>query len=182
MIRSPGNGVPGPAGDTGPAGPTGPQGVQGPQGIQGATGAQGAQGLQGMTGAQGPTGAAGPQGPTGSQGLQGATGAAGIVPVYNPAGLVSSPKMWVGTTTTNSSGQWSINYASAGFTNVLSVQPTAIASSTSAANNISTGMTAPTATSVSGACFIPNAISLLGLLPLQSAGAGITIQVLVIGN
>ena len=43
-------------------------------------------------------------------------------------------------------------------------------------------MTAPTSTSVSGGAYLANAISLLGALPLQTAGAGLTIQVIALGT
>lgn len=44
--------------------------------------------------------------------------------VYNSAGLVTSPKIWYGTTTVTS-GAWTINYSSAGFTAPPEVFPTA---------------------------------------------------------
>jgi hypothetical protein len=47
---------------------------------------------------------------------------------------------------------------------------------------LSASITAPSTTSVSGACFLPNAIALLGILPLQAAGAGITVQVVAMGT
>jgi hypothetical protein len=153
----------------------GPQGPQGAQGLTGTAGPQGATGPQGLTGAVGATGAQGPSGATG------AAGANGIVPMYNSAGLIAGPKVWVGTATTNSSGQWSINYSSAGFAQILSVQPTPISTANTAAASVVASMLAPTTTSVSGGTFIANPVSLLGILPLQTAGAGIVIQVLVIG-
>lgn len=139
-------------------------------------------GKPGTAGAQGPQGPQGVPGSAGANGTNGTNGANGIVPVYNSTGLIASPKMWVGTATTNSSGQWTANWSSAGFASVLSVQPNAISSALTGAGAVSTTMTAPTLTGCSGACFIPNAISLLGLLPLQSAGAGLTIQLIVMGT
>jgi hypothetical protein len=138
-----------------------------------------AQWLSPLVGATGSTGATGP---TGSTGPQGPTGATGSIPVYNSAGLITGAKIWIGTATTNSSGAWSVNYSSAGFTSAPSVQAQAISTSTSTANAVSTTQTAPTSTSVSGAAFVPNAISLLGLLPLQTVGAGTVIQVMAIGS
>lgn len=136
----------------------------------------------GQTGPQGPVGPTGATGPIGATGNTGPQGPSGIVPVYNSSGIVSGVKMWVGTATTNSSGQWSINYSSAGFTNPPLINPQAISTSNTAANTVSTSMTSPTTTTVSGACYIPNAISLLGVLPLQSVGAGVTVQVVCIGT
>ncbi len=161
-VRSPGIG-----------GPQGPQGPAGPAGLTGATGA---------TGPQGATGVTGPQGATGATGSAGANGTNGVAPMYNSAGLITNPKVWVGTTTTDSSGQWSVSYASAGFAQVLSVQPTPISTANTAAASIVASMLTPTLTAVSGGTFIANPVSLLGILPLQTAGAGIVIQVLVIGT
>lgn len=106
----------------------------------------------------------------------------GPLPVFNSAGPVSGVKIWTGTATTDSSGNWSVDYSSAGFTNVPNVQPNAISAGTGTAQAASTTMTAPSKTGASGKCFIPNAISLLGVLPLQAAGAGITVQVMAIGT
>jgi hypothetical protein len=91
-------------------------------------------------------------------------------------------KMWIGTATTNSSGQWSMSFTSAGFTSAPFVRAQAISPNLTTTGATDTTITAPTASGVSGAAFIPNAISLLGVLPLQPAGAGITIQVTAIGN
>jgi hypothetical protein len=43
-------------------------------------------------------------------------------------------------------------------------------------------MTAPTNTGASGGTYIANAVTLLGLIPLQTAGAGLSIQVIAIGS
>lgn len=120
-------------------------------------------------------------GKPGTPGTNGTNGTNGIVPMYNSSGLMPTPKMWVGTATTNGSGQWSVNFAIAGFTQPPLVQPQAVATALTAAAAVGTTITAPTTTGCSGACFLPNAISLLGILPLQAAGAGIVVQVVAIG-
>lgn len=114
-------------------------------------------------------------------GSRGTKGADGLIPVYGAAGLIPGVKMWMGTATTNASGQWSVNYSTAGFSSPPHVRPIPISSANTAAAALSASVTAPSSTAASGSCFLPNAISLLGILPLQAAGAGITVQVLAIG-
>lgn len=114
--------------------------------------------------------------------IKGQPGADGTVPTYTSAGLQSGYKMWFGTATTNSSGQWSANYSSAGFTVPPLVQPQAVSSANTTAGAVGSSITAPTTTSVSGACFVANPISLLGVLPLQTVGAGVVVQLFVIGK
>jgi hypothetical protein len=166
-------------------GATGPTGPQGPQGVTGSQGSTGAQGIQGNTGSTGLTGATGSQGPVGNTGLTGAAGTNGtngIVPIYNSGGLVSGVKIWVGSATTASNGTWSVNYSSASFTTVFSVQPQPISTANTTAAAVNSSITTPTTTTVSGQCYIANPVTLLGLLPLQTAGAGIVVQVIVIGD
>jgi len=115
-------------------------------------------------------------------GSRGSRGSDGTVPVYNSAGLMPGMKMWVGSAVTNGSGQWSVDYSSAGFTSPPNVRPIPISSANTANAALSASITAPSTTSVSGACFLPNAIALLGILPLQAAGAGITVQVVAMGT
>ena len=174
-IRSLTIGLPGPTGATGAQGPSGPSGAQGPMGSAGSTGPQGSIGLTG------PQGATGPAGANGSAGATGATGAAGSVPTYNSAGLVAGVKIWYGTATTGTNGVWSVNYSSAGFTAPPIVSPQPVSTSNSSANAIVSSMTAPTTTGAAGGTYIANPVTLLGLLPLQTAGAGLTIQVIAIG-
>ena len=70
--------------------------------------------------------------------------------VYNSGGLVASPKIWIGTTTT-SGGAWSIDYSSAGFTSVLSVQATALLTAANVYDRVNASLSAaPTTTTASG--------------------------------
>lgn len=172
---------------TGPQGSVGPTGSVGPQGPTGSTGAPGTAGSTGATGPSGPqgntglTGATGPAGSNGSAGATGATGATGLVPTFNASGALTGVKMWVGTATTGTNGAWSVNFTSAGFTAPPIVSPQPISTSNSSANALVCSMTAPTATGASGGTYIANPVTLLGLLPLQTAGAGLTVQVVAIG-
>jgi len=134
------------------------------------------------SGGRGPRGLQGIQGEPGADGTNGTNGTDGVVPVYNSSGLMPGVKMWIGSATTNASGQWSVNYSSAGFTSPPHVRPLPISSANTASAALSASITAPTTTTASGACFLPNAIALLGILPLQAAGAGITVQVIAVGT
>lgn len=148
-----GHGSQGPIGPMGPMGPMGPPGPQGPRGIKGDTGPEGPQGEKGDPGPEGPQGPQGdigpegPQGPEGpmgpkgdkgeqgSQGIQGETGPqgpAGIIPIYNATGLVDPglAKAWVGTVVSNGDGVFSVDWSSAGFSQVFHVSATAYSGAT----------------------------------------------------
>lgn len=134
-------GLPGPQGLTGEPGPQGPQGLQGEPGPKGERGPAGPQGVRGETGPQGPkgdTGEVGPVGPQGDQGLtgpqgpQGVQGIPGIVPIYNSIGLVdpSMVKAWVGTVVSDDQGVFSVDWSSAGFSQVFHVDASAYSGAT----------------------------------------------------
>lgn len=164
-VRSPGVGTQGPIGLTGPAGATGATGAQGP------TGATGSQGPIGLTGATGPTGATGATGPAGAN---------GIVPMYSTAGLIASPKVWTGSATTNTSGQWTVSFASAGFATLLSVQAQAWSSDGTITNATGCSVTGATVSGCSGIAF-KTQTSILGLLPIVPVASGTTVNVLAVG-
>lgn len=140
----------GPAGEAGPAGPQGPAGPTGATGAAGATGPAGPAGPQGETGAQGPQGPAGATGPQGPQGLQGAQGAPGMVPYYTAAGVITGQmlKRWVGSVV--STGAWSFDTSSAGFTTVLSVSAVAVPAAEATPDELVTTVSSVTTTAVSG--------------------------------
>lgn len=113
------------------------------------------------------------------------TGPPGIVPIYEVTGLSSNMKIWHGQTTTDASGKWTISFTGTdfpGFASPPKCYVEAISSSNSAANAIVTTQTAPTTSGVSGGAFQAATISLLGLLSLANAGAGVVIKVVAIGS
>lgn len=86
--------------------------------------------------------------------------------VYNSGGLVTSPKIWVGSTTTTG-GAWSINFASAGFTGVPNVTATAELSTATVQDRAwATLSTTPTATTAAG----------YGLRGINLSGNGATVR------
>lgn len=122
----------------------------------------------------------GAQGDPGTPGTNGANGAPGIVPMYGSGGLMSSPKAFVGQATTNSSGLWSISFATAGFTAPPNVQSQAISSDNTIANATGCTVTGITATGCNGVAF-KTQVSVLGLLPIVPVAAGTVINIMAVG-
>ena len=143
----------------------------------------GTQGPQGLPGIQGPPGTPGVQGIPGIQGIPGtpgANGTNGIVPMYSTAGLIASPKVWTGSATTNTSGQWTVSFASAGFATLLSVQAQAWSSDGTITNATGCSVTGATVSGCSGIAF-KTQTSILGLLPIVPVASGTTVNVLAVG-
>lgn len=86
--------------------------------------------------------------------------------VYNSGGLVTSPKIWIGSTTTTG-GDWSINFVSAGFTGVPNVTATAQLSTATVQDRAwATLSTTPTTTTAAG----------YGLRGINLSGNGATVR------
>lgn len=176
-------GVKGNAGDIGPKGDAGEEGPEGPRGIQGVPGKDGAtgpQGLRGEQGLKGDTGSIGPQGPKGDIGLQGLRGNSATT--YTDSGQVTT-KRFVGRATSDSSGTYSIDVSSAGFTQILSVQVTAVASMSSQNYTQTPDARCLTAnnTTISGVVVRGRASVLLSSSSLQLYTEGATIYIVVEG-
>lgn len=159
----------GPSGADGAEGPEGPQGIQGPQGVMGPMGIPGPQGIQGDAGATGPTGATGP---------------AGTVALYNQSGLISGvPKIWVGYANPNSSGIWTVNFASAGFTTIPFVMVCSANLGTAPAdrNFASVNTLSTTTTTATGG--VSNAVTtgLLVATVLTNASTSTPVMIMAIG-
>lgn len=112
----------------------------------------------------------------------GARGSQGIVPIYTSGGLQDGYKMWIGSATTDALGAWSVDYSVAGFTVPPIVKPQAVSSANTPAAAVEVSITAPDSQTVSGACYVANVISLLGDSPLKKVGAGIVVQLIVVGK
>lgn len=95
--------------------------------------------------------------------------------------LTDGLKVWMGTTTTTT-GDWSVNYAAAGFTSVLTVQATAEAQGTAAGdgNFASVRRNTITTTGCSGVCNDSLVAGLVVATCAESAN-GTVVDVLVIG-
>lgn len=169
-----------------------PSGVTSFNGQTGAVSAQFVTSVNGSSGAvtipAGVTSFNGASGSISAQFVSSYNGSSGAITVpvhtiYSAGGaMASATKVWMGTATTNASGQWAVNYALAGFTVAPSVQAQAISPDNTVTNAIGTSQTAPNLSAVAGAAYVGQTVSLLGLLPLKAVGAGVTIQVVAIGN
>jgi hypothetical protein len=120
--------------------------------------------------------------------VQGPAGPA--APVYGASGLISGAKHWVGTTTTDASGNWSANIATAGCTAApLSVQPQPVSSDQTAASTYWANVVTRTTTAITGSVTKPNnatmsiaGIATLTFIPNVKAGAGVVVLLDVICN
>lgn len=103
-------------------------------------------------------------------------------PVYDSAGLVANAKIWSGTATTGSNGQFTANYSAAGFTEAPRVQATCIGPGATAGDARNASWTsAPTSTSATGIVTSPST-AVLGLIPLQLVGAGVVVHITAVGK
>lgn len=137
--------------------------MRGPQGIQGVQGDQGIQGVQGI------------------QGIQGVQGNPGPGTVYNASGAVPLPKIWSGTVVTNASGVWTVDYTNAGFTATPRLTSSATNAGATAGTLVNTKTTSKSATGASGIAAAP-ALAVLGILSVSLVGAGVSIDVIAIGE
>jgi hypothetical protein len=106
------------------------------------------------------------------------------VPTYNAAGLLTGVKEWQGQATTDSSGNWTVSIASAGFTAPPRVFAQGIASSNAVLSAVNAITLAPTATVASGFCTVPTSTGvILGgtIVSAAKAPAGIKVDVLAVG-
>jgi len=103
--------------------------------------------------------------------------------IYGASGLIASPKCWIGSTTSNTSGVFTINYSSAGF----AAAPTYIGLSSTASNsasgnftNVTTGTV--TSTGLSGQVDTGTAILLLSSFTIVADSTPQTVYVMACGN
>lgn len=114
-------------------------------------------------------------------GAAGARGPAGAL-VYDGSGLVADAKIWSGLATTGSNGQFTADYANAGFTTAPRVQATAVGPGSAVADARNASWIAPpSTTSATGIVTSPSS-SVLGIIPLQLVGAGVVVHVTAIGK
>ena len=181
-------GVAGPTGatgSTGSIGSTGPSGNTGPQGPIGLTGATGAAGPQGAQGATGSTGAVGPIGLTGATGSAGATGATGPAGVlyYGTSGALTNVKCFLGTTTSTTSGNFTLSIANVGLTTLLYANPSVkITTGTAAGSYNAYILSSSTATTINGIVTAPATVSVLGALSVGLATTAQTVQIEACGQ
>lgn len=91
------------------------------------------------------------------------------------------PKVWIGTVTTNASGVWTVDYTAAGFTSAPQVFPNATAAGLTAASMVNVKTATKTNTGATGNAVVP-AVSVLGLITVTLAGAGVSVDVVAVGD
>lgn len=101
--------------------------------------------------------------------------------IYNSAGLITSPKVWVGSDTTSGSGIFSVNISSAGFTNIYSVTATAFLAGSNNSNAPLASLRSISPTTVTGLC-VESTTIVLGGEALTDVSAGILVYITVVGN
>lgn len=96
--------------------------------------------------------------------------------------LLLFPIQVYGTTTTDSSGNFTFDFTNAGLTHAYTVQVTAKSASNSLANSATAYVSSFSTTAVSGHVTLPQNIAILGGSPVQAAGSGLTVYVTVFGD
>lgn len=116
---------------------------------------------------------------SGSGGIACGSWPASGLQLYNSSGLISSPKLWIGTATVNSSGNWSVSVSSAGFTTITGYQFSIVSASNSGLATITSGSC--TTSTCSGTA--NGALNVLGVLTLALTNiSGSTVSVQVLGT
>lgn len=107
-----------------------------------------------------------------------------VVPNIIIPGESRQTKIWTGTTVTaGGDGNWTINYASAGFTSVRTIQVTIESGITAAADKpLGTYVVSKSNTSASGKAYKATSAGLLTAMQALAAENGVTVHVMVIGH
>lgn len=99
----------------------------------------------------------------------------------NNGNLISSPMCTSFSTTSDSSGHWSVDMTNAGLTHIHSVSAQAMSSDNTPANAVTASISTFSTTTVAGGVHKAQTVGALGGSPVQSAGA-VTVYVTVIGD
>lgn len=98
------------------------------------------------------------------------------------ASLLQFPIQVYATATTDSSGNFSISYSDISLTHVYSAYAMAISPDNTVANTCTAAISSLSLTAVSGHVIKPQTVGALGGSPVQSAGSGISVRVIVYGD
>lgn len=99
--------------------------------------------------------------------------------VYNKEGIVTSPKIFITTVTTNSDGYWTVDYGHVGFTTIPIVTCTGVAVGTGTADKrfASLQPNQPTLTTCSGFLHSSSSAGLLAAMTMVSAAGVVNVTV-----
>lgn len=96
--------------------------------------------------------------------------------------LYQSPICSAFSTTTDSSGHYSVDISGVGYTHVYSVSATAKSPDNTPANANTASVSTFSTSAVAGGVHKPQTVPALGGSPVQSAGSGVTVYITVIGD
>lgn len=99
----------------------------------------------------------------------------------NSGNLYQSPMCVSFSTTSDSSGHWSVDMTNAGLTHIHSVSAQAMSPDNTPGNSVTASVSTFTTTTVAGGVHKPANVAVLGGSPVQNAGA-VTVYVTVIGD
>lgn len=109
-----------------------------------------------------------------------ATGWRGVPTVYTASGVVQRPKRWVGSATTDASGNFSADISSAGFTTVTSVSGCVVRNTATVTDKSFFTVTSVSTTAVVGTAVDGRVLAALGAT-IENSGSGLTVYVTVDG-
>lgn len=101
--------------------------------------------------------------------------------IYNSSGLLNSPKIWVGTATTNGSGAWTVDISSAGFSSISSVSANSVDNAGTAITESVVTVKTVSTSSITGAV-VKGLTAVLASPTLTYETSGIPVHVTVYGN
>jgi hypothetical protein len=105
--------------------------------------------------------------------------------VYNSSGLVLSPKVWIGTVTTGSTGTFTVNISSASFSSILGISAIVVSNTTTITSQPWVTIQTVSTTSIGGTAIDDSSTtSILGINVegVENAGTGLTVYITVIGT
>lgn len=115
--------------------------------------------------------------------MQTVSNVVGFAPLYQADGtLYGSPKCMATTVSSNTSGQWSVNYAAVGFTSISTIQVQPLSTAATAAGAFEPTIVTVTNTGASGSVVSGSTLSLLGLFSLTLSSSSTTMYVWVCGT
>jgi hypothetical protein len=110
------------------------------------------------------------------------TNAVGFAPTFAFSGtVVTAPKCAAGTTTSTTSGTWTVSYSGVGFTTISSVQVQATSTAQTAAGQQNATISSVSTTAASGAVLVPT-VAVLGNLGIALSTTAVTVYVMVCGS
>lgn len=99
---------------------------------------------------------------------------------YNSGGLVAGMKIWIGSATTDGSGDWSADFSAAGFGGAPTVLALPILNTATVTDMLWSSVTTVSATEATGTAIRGAVLAILGAT-LRRSAAGATVQVIAIG-